>query len=62
MLNAMVWIARRGAPWRDPLERFDPWETVYSRFRKWIDDGFLDNIFRILGMEAEICCSAHQHI
>lgn len=29
-------------------------ETVYSRFRKWIEDGFLDNIFRVLSLEAEL--------
>ena len=54
MLNAMVWIARNGAPWRDLPERYGPWETVYSRFRKWIEDGFLDNIFRVLSLEAEL--------
>lgn len=53
MLNAMIWIASSGAPWRDLPACFGPWETVYSRFRKWIDDGFLDNIFRILRMDAE---------
>lgn len=69
MLNAMVWIARSGAPWRDLPERFGPWETVYSRFRKWIDNGFLDNIFRILSLDAELSeisidasiVQAHQH-
>ena len=39
MLNAMVWIACSGAPWRELPERYGPWETVYSRFRKWIEDG-----------------------
>lgn len=52
MLNSMVWIARSGAPWRDLPERYGPWETVYSRFRKWIEDGNLDNIFRVLSLEA----------
>jgi len=69
MLNAIVWIARSGAPWRDLPERFGTWETVYSHFRKWIDDGFLDNIFRILNMDAELSeisldasiVQAHQH-
>lgn len=69
MLNAMVWIARSGAPWRDLPERYGPWETVYSRFRKWIEDGYLDNIFRLLSMEAELeelsidgsIVKAHQH-
>ena len=69
MLNAMVWIARSGAPWRDLPERYGPWETVYSRFRKWIEDGYLDNIFRVLSLEAELqelsldasIVKAHQH-
>ncbi len=51
MLNGMVWIARSGAPWRDLPERYGPWNSVYSRFRKWIDDGILDNIFRVLSLE-----------
>ena len=65
----MVWIARSGAPWRDLPERYGPWETVYSRFRKWINDGILDNIFRVLSLEAELeelsldasIVQAHQH-
>jgi len=69
MLNAMVWIARSGAPWRDLPERYGPWESVYSRFKKWIDDGILDNIFRVLSLEAELeelsldasIVKAHQH-
>lgn len=52
MLNAMVWLARSGAPWRDLPERYGPWETVYSRFRKWMEDGILDNLFRVLSLEA----------
>jgi transposase len=54
MLNAMVWLARSGAAWRDLPERYGPWETVYSRFRKWIDDAVIDNIFRALSLEAEL--------
>ncbi len=69
MLTAMAWIARSGAPWRDLPERFGPWETVYSRFRKWIDNGFLDNIFRVLSLDTELSeifldasiVQAHQH-
>ena len=69
MLNGMVWIARSGAPWRDLPERYGSWNSVYSRFRKWIDDGILDNIFRVLSLEAELyelsldatIVQAHQH-
>ena len=69
MINAMVWMARSGAPWRNLPERYGPWKTVYSRFRKWIEDGILDNIFRVLSLEAEreelfldaSIVQAHQH-
>ena len=69
ILNGIVWIARSGAPWRDLPERYGPWQTVYSRFRKWMEDGILDNIFRVLSLDAELSelspdasiVQAHQH-
>lgn len=69
MLNAMIWLAHSGAAWRDLPERYGPWTSVYSRFRKWIEDGILDNIFRVLSLEAELgdlsidatIVQAHQH-
>ena len=35
MFNAMLWIARSGAPWRDLPERYGFWKTAYARFCKW---------------------------
>lgn len=34
-IEAVVWILRTGAPWRDLAERFGPWQTIYRRFRRW---------------------------
>ena len=56
-------------PWRDLPERYGPLNSVYSRFCKWIDDGILVNIFRVLSLEAELdelsldaaIVQAHQH-
>ena len=69
MLNAMIWIARSGSPWRDLPDYYDSWKSVYSRFRKWINNGLLDKIFRLLAMDAELSevsldasiVRAHQH-
>ena len=69
MFNAMVWIARNDAPLRNLPEHYGLWETIQSQFRKWIEDGFLDNIFHVLSLEAELeqlsmdasIVKAHQH-
>lgn len=39
MLEAMVWILRTGAPWRDLPKHFGPWKSVYTRFRRWAQQG-----------------------
>jgi transposase len=32
MVNAILWIVRTGAPWRDMPEHYPPWQSVYARF------------------------------
>ena len=34
-IEAVAWIVRSGAPWRDLAPRFGPWERVYRRYRRW---------------------------
>ncbi len=54
MFNAILWIARSGAAWRDlPKERYGSWETVYSRFCLWRDTGLLETLFIALNGEAD---------
>lgn len=69
MQNAMLWLARSGAGWEDLPERYGSWKTVYSRFRKWRDDGTFSSIFQALNQEADMenlsldstSVKAHQH-
>jgi putative transposase len=37
--NAVVYVLRGGITWRMLPKTFPPWQTVYSRFRTWADDG-----------------------
>ncbi|MEK5029326.1 transposase [Paenibacillus sp. FSL M7-1046] len=32
MLNAVLWVARTGAPWRDLPSTYGPWSSSYSFF------------------------------
>lgn len=53
MLNAMLWIARSGAAWRDLPERYGPWETVYTRFKKWDEQHVFEEVFSVLSIDAD---------
>ena len=53
MLNGMLWIARSGAQWRELPKEYGPWQSVYSRFAKWRDDGTLEAVFRALSEDAD---------
>ncbi len=48
ILNGMFWVLNSGAPWRDMPERYGKWETVYSRFRRWSEEGLFDRILKRL--------------
>lgn len=53
MLNGLMWILKTGAPWRDLPERFGPWQTVYTYFRRWRADGVLDSILDALHLRLD---------
>jgi transposase len=47
-VDAVWWIAKTGAPWRDLPERFGKWSSVWKRFDRWARKGIWDRIFREL--------------
>ena len=47
-LDAVLWIARTGAPWRDLPERFGEWNSVFQRFNRWAKKGVWQRVFDAL--------------
>ncbi len=48
IVDAILWILRTGAPWRDLPEEYGPWGTAWDLFDKWNADGTLDRILSSL--------------
>ena len=42
VLDAIFWIMRTGAPWRDLPEELGHWNSVHRQFRRWTASGLWD--------------------
>jgi len=67
-IDAVLWIGRTGAPWRDLLERYGKWNSVFIRFNRWAKNGVWERIFEVLQepdlewmMIDTTIARAHQH-
>jgi transposase len=47
-LEAVLWMVRTGAPWRDLPDLFGAWNSVVRRFRRWAQAGVFERLFQIL--------------
>lgn len=47
-VDAILYVARTGIPWRDLPERFGDWNAVYQRFRRWQKAGYWQAVFLIV--------------
>src|SRR3954447_11397286 len=47
-INAVLWIAKTWAPWRDLPERFGKSDSVWRRFDRWSKKGVWRRVFEAL--------------
>ena len=53
--DAILWLARSGARWRDlPEDRFGPYQTVKRRYYRWIEQGIFDRIFEAVSVDPDM--------
>ena len=68
-MNAVLWIAKTGAPWRDLPERFGNWNSVFQRYNRWCKRGVWQCVLEILDCDPDLehllldstIVRAHQH-
>ena len=67
-INAVFWILRTGAPWRDLPPDYGKWGTVHQRFHRWRDKGIWEKLLEILVDEPDFewlidasHCKVHPH-
>ena len=47
-INAVFWILRTGAPWRDLPPDYGNWNTVQRRFCRWRDKGIWEQMLEAI--------------
>ena len=68
-IDALLWMARSGARWRDLPPAFGKSGSVKRRYYRWVEAGVLDRIFEALSAEPDMewlmidatIVRAHQH-
>jgi transposase len=68
-LNAVIWILRSGAPWRDLPPAYGGWKNTHRRFCRWRDAGVWEALLEQLIVQPDYewlmidasHCKVHPH-
>ena len=53
-IEAILWIARTGSPWRDLPPFFGHWNNVYKRYNRWSKKGIWQQIANSLANDPDL--------
>ena len=59
-LEAVLFLARTGTPWRDLPEEFGRWSAVYMRFRRWEESGVWKGLWK--GSDRRMMYKTHARV
>ena len=68
-VEAIFWVARTGAPWRDVPKEYGRWHSVYMRFSRWGKTGVWQRVWEAVKGDPDLeqlmvdssIVKAHQH-
>lgn len=68
-VEAVLWLGRTGAPWRDLPAEFGNWNSTFRRFRRWAKNGVWSRILETVIEDPDLehlivdatIIRAHQH-
>ena len=68
-VDAVLWIARTSAPWRDLPPELGNWNSTWRRFNRWAEAGVWERLFAALAEDPDFeyviidatIVRAHQH-
>src|SRR5664279_1957451 len=60
-VEAVLWIARTGSPWRDLPKQFGKWNSVFVRYRDWGKAGVFKRLFDAASDEPDMVCHGRRH-
>jgi transposase len=53
-VEAVLWIARTGSPWRDLPEEFGHWHRVYVRYSRWAKKGVWGKVLQAVAHDPDL--------
>src|SRR6266851_8232620 len=53
-VEAVLWIARTGSPWRDLPRSFGHWNSTFTRFRDWVKADVFKRLFDAVSEEPDM--------
>ena len=53
VFNALMWILKSGARWRDLPALYGNWHSIYHKFRLWCSLGLFDRLLKAINADAK---------